>query len=431
MITFHLGTAYFNSVHGCGKCKAKGKQINGVRATVFTDLNAPARTDADFRTDSNYGKTSHHREKSPLLQLPRFDMVKDVIVADSLHLLDHGVTNRLLNGWIKGDLANVDAKWSCYQMQNMSKYLSTIKAPAEIRSNRPIRDLSCIAKWKGVEYRNFALYVGIVVLKGNLKEYLYNHFVLYFCAITIYSTSVHLNGFSVVAEKCIETFLERFKLIYGLQFFTSNIHNLIHVSDDIKRFGALNTISTYPFESKLYKIKRLLHTGNLPLEQVARRILESDSIVAQKPKNHKPLLTKICTSNIEALTRILNQKFDLFDAVQLPKLKIDCTRDEDQWILTKNLKVMQIQKFVNTVDGNIFIYAVPLKNTHDYFDLPIPSSDLYIYCVDSLEFDSPVLCSLDQIKCKLFKLKRDQNFVLEGSDKNEFVFIPVLSTFID
>lgn len=215
---FYLGTAYFNSMNGCGKCKAIGHQIGGVRCTVFTNLNAEKRTDADFRIDSNYHPNSHQREKSPLLQLPHFDMVKDVIIADPLHLFDHGVTSRLLNGWIKGDLGNVDAKWSTHESENISTYLLTMKAPAEIRSNRPIRDLNCIAKWKGVEYRNFALYVGIVVLNGNLKEYLYKHFVLYFCAVRIFSSSVHLKELSVVGEKCLEAFVERFKIIYGPQF---------------------------------------------------------------------------------------------------------------------------------------------------------------------------------------------------------------------
>lgn len=418
-------------MHGCGKCKAIGKQVNGDRCTVFTDLNAPKRTDNDFRIDSNYGRFSHHKEKSPLLELPGFDMVQDVTVGDPLHLFDHGVTSRLLNGFIKGDLANVDAKWSGDQLKNMSNYLRTIKAPAEIRSNRPIRDLDCIAKWKGVEYRNFGLYVAIVVLKGNLKNYLYIHFILYFCAMRIFSSSVHLNDFALIGEKCMEVFLERFKLIYGRQFFTSNIHNLIHVSDDVKRFGALNTISTYPFESKLYKIKRMLHSGNLPLERVARQIMECDSIVLGKQKNQKPLLTKMCSSKIQALSNVFSQKIDLFDEIQLPKLKIDCTRDEDQWILTTNLRILQIQKFVSTIDGNIFIYGNPLRNTHAYFDLPIPSSDLYIYSVDVLEFDCPVLCSLDQIKCKLFKMKRDTNYIEDKSDRNEYVFVPLLTTFSD
>lgn len=71
-----LGIAYFNSKQGCGKCKAAGQHNTISRTTVFTQLDAPKRTDADFREDSNYGPHSHHREKSPLLQLVNFDMVK-------------------------------------------------------------------------------------------------------------------------------------------------------------------------------------------------------------------------------------------------------------------------------------------------------------------------------------------------------------------
>lgn len=143
-------------------------------------------------------------------------------------------------------------------------------------------------------------------------------------------------------------------------------------------------------------------------------------------------MTKISTSNIEALANILKQKFDLFYAVQLPKLKIDCTRDDDRWILTKNAKIIQVQNIVHTLDGKFFIYGFELKNIHNYFDLPIPSSRLHIYCVDLLEFECPILCALDQIKCKLSKLERNENYIMEASEtKNEHVFLPILSTFSD
>lgn len=57
---------------------------------------------------------------------------------------------------------------------------------------------------------------------------------------------------------------------------TSNFHNLIHLIDDVKRFGNLDTSNAYPFESKLYYIKKLLGNGNLPLTQVTKRIHEQD-----------------------------------------------------------------------------------------------------------------------------------------------------------
>lgn len=253
-------------------------------------------------------------------------------------MLDHGVTSRLLNGWIKGDLANADAKWSSHQFRLMSSFLSSIASPIEIRANRPIRDFTCIAKWKGIEYRHFALYVGIVVLKGNLKDYLYNHFILYFCAVTMFSSSVHL-------------------------------------------------------------------------------------------QRKKKRLKKLSALDVEPLSRLIKQKYNLYERIELEKLQIDCTRDQDRWILTTDLQILQVSFLVHTIGGHIFIYGFPLDAQHDYFDLTIRSSNLYIYSVDSLQTKSAVLCPIDYIKCKMFKMERDGKYVF-GDDQNtrEYVFLPILST---
>lgn len=241
--------------------------------TVFPQTNASKRTDEEFRSNAYLG--THQREITPLLRLKNVDMIQDFIVGDGLHLLDglHGISKKILVGLMEGKLNNIDAKWSERQIKLVSVFFESIKSPAEIRAQRPIRSLETISKWKAVEYRTFGLYLGMVVLRNNVKDYIYKHFLLYFCALNIISSKYHLKRLLPVAEWCINLFVERFKIIYGPQHFTSNLHNMIHLMDDVKRFGPINTFSTYPFEGLLYKIKRLLRSGNLPLAQVARRII--------------------------------------------------------------------------------------------------------------------------------------------------------------
>ena len=114
---------------------------------------------------------------------------------------------------------------------------------------------------------------GIVVLKKNLPGDVYAHFLMLFCAVTICS-SVHFVNYLKVAESLMEDYLERFRDIYGEPYMTSNVHNLIHLVDEVKRFGILSTFNAYPFENMLYQIKLLLRQGNNPLVQVAKRIQE-------------------------------------------------------------------------------------------------------------------------------------------------------------
>jgi len=49
------------------------------------------------------------------------------------------------------------------------------------------------------------------------------------------------------------------------------MHSLIHVTDDVKQFGALNSCSAFAFENELGRLKRLLRYGKMPLRPIGGR----------------------------------------------------------------------------------------------------------------------------------------------------------------
>lgn len=69
--------------------------------------------------------------------------------------------------------------------------------------------------------------------------------------------------------------------------FCSKIHNLSHLIDAVGRFGPLDTFDAYPLESKLYYLKRLIHSGNMPLSQIAKRIREINLMFPLKKFNNQ------------------------------------------------------------------------------------------------------------------------------------------------
>lgn len=81
-----------------------------------------------------------------------------------------------------------------------------------------------------------------------------------------------------VAENMLKSFLEHFKVLYGSYYCVSNIHNLCHLVEEVRRFGPLISFSSYPFESKLHNLKMKLRTGTLPLSQTGKRLLEEELI---------------------------------------------------------------------------------------------------------------------------------------------------------
>lgn len=56
---------------------------------------------------------------------------------------------------------------------------------------RKPRPLYQYKHWKAVEYRTFLLYLGPIVLKNNVSEQVYNHFLTSYMAITLLY-SIHL-----------------------------------------------------------------------------------------------------------------------------------------------------------------------------------------------------------------------------------------------
>ena len=69
-------------------------------------------------------------------------------------------------------------------------------------------------------------------------------------------------------------FINNYKNLYGIDYLTSNVHNLCHIVDEVSKLGCLSTLSAYPFENYLHSIKKMLHAGPLPLNRIANRLTE-------------------------------------------------------------------------------------------------------------------------------------------------------------
>lgn len=269
------GVAYFNAKNGCQKCTTLGEYNHISGTTVFPRTDCEKRTDENFR-NRMYG--THHKKDSPLLSL-HIDMIEQFPVGDCLHLLHLGMTKRLLFGWRDGKFRRKreQTKWRASTTQQVSDFLLSCKMPVEFQ--RKVRGLDDLANWKGTEYRMFLHYIGIVVLKDHLTPEAYVHFLLLFCGVTICSSKryFHLLG---LARTMFNIYIDLFKNIYGVEYVTSNVHNLSHLVDEVERYGELHTFSAYAFETLLGKIKRSLRSGNKPLEQAARRIIERNNNVS-------------------------------------------------------------------------------------------------------------------------------------------------------
>ena len=68
-------------------------------------------------------------------------------------------------------------------------------------------------------------------------------------------TSQDLN----IAENCLIEFVEKFQILYYLRHCTLNLHQLIHLVDQVRQLGALWTHACFTFEDKVRVILKFIH----------------------------------------------------------------------------------------------------------------------------------------------------------------------------
>ncbi|XP_063634858.1 uncharacterized protein LOC134805495, partial [Cydia splendana] len=396
------GVCNFNGKHGCLKCCIVGEYSHVSHTVTFPETNCHPRTDQEFR-EKKYGP--HHKTDSPLLRLP-VDMVQDFPVADSLHLVDLGIMKRLLVGWRNGNFGKYITKWSAKDTETVSNFLIKHELPSEI--HRAVRGLDCLSHWKASEYRSFLLYLSIVILPDVLSQNAFSHFLTFFCGITICS-SRNYRHLLPLAKELLQYFVQHYKDFYGADYITSNVHNLVHVTDEVDRFGPLHTFNAYPFENKLYFIKRMLRHGNRPLAQVAKRFSEGSASVKitrstenQELGNREPFIT----TNSRKKTVLHFKDYKL------------SSKSHDKYFLLANNNVFEVKK-VTVDDNDIQVHGYYITHLMEVFENPVKSSFLNIFKANlQTNRRTDIIVRPQDVKIKLACVEH----------KNQLYFIPLLHT---
>lgn len=372
----------FNAKIRCMKCLVNGVHYDA-HGVVFPSFTAEPRTDEAFRSKA-YG--SYHHGETPLTKaIHGLNMIDDVPIGDELHLIDLGCTKRMLKGWIDGELC-YKLRFSTNMRIEMSNYLKSIDRPSEI--HRAIRGIDEIAHWKGTEFRTFLLYVSIVILKKFLPKKYYQHFLLYFCSITICSTQYHIKNLIEIADQMLKSYLNIFKIFYGPENCVSNIHNLCHLVDEVRRFGSLISFSSYPFETKVQFIKKQSRSGHLPLSQVAKRLIEQENILtniesdsSKTPAFKKKIINFDLMDSNQFRQNDINE-YSLYGEIQLSEYKIN-NSDGNKYILTKNFEIVETKFIIkNEQNGQAYIYGSAFKTLKDFFEVPIKSRGIHIFTAE-------------------------------------------------
>lgn len=371
----------------CSKCQVEGSFD---RKICFPQIdNLILRTDAEFRSKI---QGEHHKGTSILELLPNFDMVKQFPL-DYMHLVCLGVVKKLIvNLWLNG---KPPGKLSFLQINSISESLLAQVKNIPYEFNRKPRCLHETKRWKATEFRMFLFYIGPVVLKNNVKEDIYKHFISLHFSMSLLSVMKN-PGDLEYARTLLKYFVKYFIVLYGSENVSHNVHNLLHTCDDVQYFGPLDSFSAFPFENHMQYFKKFVRKGERPLEQIVKRINEQDvSTLNNHQSKTFPVLAEehFGGSTLGIVVKKQYKKL-FFQQFMLSVAEPDnCCFIENEIILIKNIIVDKEDK--------ILIIGQKFLKQSDFYGCP-SSSDIGIYLVTDL---SPLLSyHTDKISYKCMKL---------------------------
>ena len=246
---------------------------------------------------------------------------------------------------------------------------------------RKSRGLKEVKKWKATEFRNFLLYSGPVVLDRILPKVLYDHFIKFHVAIKILvhpDLCVSLNEY---AGRLLLDFASAAQKLYGDQFCSHNVHNLIHLHTEVANHGPLDFFSSFPFENHLQFVKGLVRKNDKPLQQVVRRIAEINK--NQLPKYEPQVQAIICWREHNTGPTLTNCRGTQFEEIRLKNYRLQRSKPNNGVILNKGTVVF-IRNIIENGNG-CFIIGNSFNQTNHLFEKPLKSGILNTFSVSSLK----------------------------------------------
>lgn len=236
---------------------------------------------------------------------------------------------------------------------------------------------------------------------------MYNNFLALHTAITILCSPVHIEITENIDydHELLKYFVSSFEHIYGEVFISHNFHNALHICEDEKRYGTLDSFSAFRFENYMGVIKRKLRRKDKPLQQIARGYAEMEGKESMKfviPNSENPLKNGHARGPLSNDIKNIKRQYK---KIQLKTFSIDCNTSNNNCVLLENVSIACILNIVECNNGDVFFIGNELTSEGDLYNEPLNSSALNIQLV-SKESSNLSTWRLEEVKAKLWQITR-------------------------
>lgn len=384
----------------CSKCKVSGTLRSG--HYVFNGINHRLRTDQEYISCID---EEHHKEGTSPLSLLPIGIVSQVPF-EYMHLVCLGVMKKLLSAWVQGKYSRL-AKLSGISIDRICVRLNIFRkfCPSDF-ARRPT-SLELYSKYKATELRQFLLYTGPIVTRDILDEQLYKHFLLLHGAMRVLVSKSPSRQQLTFAELALNKFVLRCELLYGPNFNSYNVHGLLHLTDDVKRFGNLDSFSAFPYENNMSMFRKYFRKPSLPLQQICNRMSE----LRQHGLMQRNIDSSIRVSQPRNKTRHCNEYCKIqFNGILISTHLRDncCMLNDGSICIVKNI----------LVENNCYrLVVTQFLQVDNFHTIGIISSALNVYKCGNLDREWFTI-DIDNVKAKCYRMPFFDDASLDDSNND-------------
>lgn len=226
------------------------------------------------------------------------------------------------------------------------------------------------------------IYDCLKAFKEVLPENLYKLYLLFQSGIYILSSPRFYRTHNGIAKQFLRQFVSHSQAVFGRHFIVYNVHSLIHMADECLRCdGPLDSFSAFKFENYLKTVRNILQSGYKPLQQLANKVRETRGQLTNPTHRLGQDEVRIRNPHTVEGEEMAGRHF-----AKLEMRGITMTlRDADCCFLTDADEVVLLSNIIRTPTREILLVGHKFLDSRDFYDYPLPSSDLGIMEVSNLE----------------------------------------------
>jgi len=342
----------------------------------------------------------HHVEgESSIARFP-MNVVKQTVF-DYMHLVCLGVMEKIFLAIIDGKYTS-SAKLSSASIKALSSRLQLTKqfCPREF-ARQPI-NVAKHRSFKATEHRQILLYTGPVIFFELMNKAMYLHFLLLHSAIRILVDPISCRDAEIInkAEIMLKIFVKRAPDHYGIEFLSYNVHGLLHLCEDVRNYGPLDSMSAFPYENNMTYFRKMCRKPNHQLQQIVNRRHEEKQfhrinfsimnlIQASGMHEHGPVPAMFQNCRYSQYRNLFSQMFTLLNG-------------RDDTIIPEDSSICIVQNIIKG-DHKYYLVVKRFLKVENFFHTLVTSSKVGIYHC-SLLSDEFIVINFDKVIGKGFKV---------------------------